>query len=138
VRILREALARGLLDPAEVGEELLARPGGLLPALGVEPQVHAAQVRLAAVEAARGGRRAGVVVDRLQRGADGGLLDDRRRGGPGLVVDTRAHLGLVVMRDRAADLSGLDELDQAEVVQRAHVVADGAQRRVEPLGQLAR
>jgi hypothetical protein len=37
----------------------------------------ARQVRLAAVEATSRGGRARVVVDRLQRGADGGLLDDR-------------------------------------------------------------
>src|SRR4051794_41068359 len=37
VRVLGEALGGRVLDPAELAEQLLARPGGLLPPLGVEP-----------------------------------------------------------------------------------------------------
>src|SRR5215207_2338520 len=70
--------------------------------------------------------------------ADGGLLDDRRGRRPGVGVDGRPKLGFVVMRDRAAHLARADELEQPEVMQRAHVVADRSQRRVKPLGQLAR
>ena len=38
--------------------------------------------------------------------------------------------------DRAAHMRDLDELDEPHALQRAHVVGDGAQRSVEPAGQL--
>ena len=44
----------------------------------------------------------------------------------------------VDMLGGAAPLMGGDHLDQAEPLKRAHVVGDGAERRVEMLGELNR
>ena len=84
------------------------------------------EVGVAVVEAAGGAGGAGVGVDRLQRGRDGGLLGDRRGGGPGLVGDARALHRPVVVLDRAAHARLVDELDQSHALERAHVVGDGA------------
>jgi hypothetical protein len=50
----------------------------LLPALGIERHRTPDERGIGVVEAAGGRRRAGVVVDHLQRGANGRLLGDRR------------------------------------------------------------
>jgi len=41
-----------------------------------------------------------------------------------------------VVLDGAAHARLVDELDQPHALERAHVVSDGAERRVEPAGQL--
>ena len=91
------------------------------------------------VEAAGGRRRPRVVVDHLQRGADrpaclaiGGACAQASS------LTTGRVLRLVVVLDRAADPRFADELDQAELVQRAHVVGDGAEGALEHLRELDR
>ena len=133
-----EALGGIGLDLLGLLEQALDRLRQLLPALGVERHREADECGIGVVEAAGRRRCAGVVVDHLQGGADGGLLGDRRGLLPGLVADLRPRARLVVVLDRAADARLVDELDQPELVQRADVVGDGAERPLEHLRELDR
>jgi hypothetical protein len=57
---------------------------------------------------------------------------------PDVVVEQDRGLGLVVVLDRAAARGALDQFDQAQVGEDAHVVADDAERGVEAAGELHR
>ena len=138
VRVALHALLRGLLDAVDLGEQPRAGAGEVVPAAGVEVQRGAGEVGVAVVEAAGGAGGARVGVDRLQRRRDGGLLGDRRGRGPRLVGDAGAGLGAVVVLDGAAHPGLADELDQADALERAHVVGDRPQGRAEPAGELDR
>ena len=85
------------------------------------------------------GRRAGhVLADLLQHRAQHPLLRDRGQAGPRVVGEARMLACAVVVLGRPAPLARVDELDQAEAVQRSHVIGDRAERRVEPGGELDR
>ena len=113
VRALLRALLGRRVDLLDLLDELQARLVELLPALGVELERGAREVRLGAVEAALGRRLARVLVDHLQRRAERGLLGDRRRLRPRVLGDHRALAGAVVVLDRAAHARLVGELDQA-------------------------
>ena len=81
----------------------MTRAGEVLAAAGVEVHRGAREVGVAVVEPAGLAGRLGVGVDRLQRGRDGGLLRDRRGGGPRLVGHARALPRAVVVLDGATD-----------------------------------
>ena len=124
VGVALEALLGGLLDPVHLVEQAQAGAREVVPAAGVERELGAGEVGGAVVEAAGGRDGAGVGVDRLQRGGDGGLLGDSGGGGPRLVGDLGAAAGPVVVLDRAAHARLAHELDQAHALERAHVVGN--------------
>ncbi len=138
VAVLREPDRRVGGDLVGLLEQLRTRLRERGEALGVEPHGAALEVRVLAVEAARGRGGARVLVDDLQVRADCGLARDRsclRPIGPGQPGPRRRT---VVVLDRAAHRALVDELDQPEPLERAHVVGGRPQRRPEQLGELAR
>src|SRR5918997_4745143 len=127
-----------LLDLLRLGHHGLQRALQPLPALCVEPEGGAGHVRVRAVEAACRVRAPGVLVDLQERGVDFGLLGDRRGMRPLVDRHPRPLAGPVVALGGAADLGLALELDQAEAVERAHVVGHHADVGAQQAGQLER
>src|SRR4051812_7239607 len=117
--------------------QLAHRLRHLAPALRVERHRLAAEARVLVVEPA--GRSGGscLVDGLLERHRDHRSLHDTRDLRPRAV----AHLGpsarLVVVLDRPAPGAPLHELDETEVGQRAHVIADVSERSVQLRREIA-
>src|SRR5256885_10309583 len=136
VVLLQQALVGPALDLLDAVEHRVELARDLLPALRVEHERDATEVRIVLAEAALGGRTIHARADLRQRGAHGGVLDDVRRGAPRLVRDARPDLRAVVVLERAPNRGLAHETDQAQLGELPDVVTDVAERRVKLLGDL--
>src|SRR5262249_48741948 len=128
----------GLLDRRDALERIAQHVGGRLEALVVEHVGHPLQVRLGARELAL----LDAAVDDVAELADvrrvHRLLERLGHLLPGRRADPRARDGAVVVLDRAAHLTLSLELDEAELAQRAHVVARVLEGERQLAGELLR
>src|SRR5947209_12019733 len=133
-----QSLAGALVHLVKLVAQAVERGRDLAESLLVHGQRLAGEMGVGAIETADRGGLGDDVPDGSKRRVDERLLHDSRHLAPRVVADADPSLRLVVVLDRAAARLLAGDLDQAEVVEDAHVVADVPARGVQRVRGLAR